>query len=92
MCLAQRMHFLYDMLQMTLIVFVSVINYYHINGLHLFWDSWRSASKSPLDTIGQFKTLFIPNAPLKWVEQLTSNFSLNALNSFTAVSANSFVL
>ena len=38
MSLAQRMHFLLDMFQMTTIVFVSVINNYHIIGLHLFWD------------------------------------------------------
>ena len=24
---------------MTVIVFVSVINHYHVNGLHLFWDT-----------------------------------------------------
>ena len=36
MSLAQRKHFLQDMFQMTTIVLVSVINHYHINGLHLF--------------------------------------------------------
>ena len=36
---AQRMHFLQDMFQMTAIVPVTVINHYHINGLHLFWDT-----------------------------------------------------
>ena len=38
MSLAQRMHmmhFLQDVIQMTTIAFVSVINYY---GLYLFWD------------------------------------------------------
>ena len=33
------MHFLLDMFQMTTIAFVSIINHYHINGLHLFWDT-----------------------------------------------------
>ena len=33
------MHFLQDMFQMSTIAFVSVINHYHINGLHLFWDT-----------------------------------------------------
>ena len=32
------LHFLQDVFQMTAIVLVSVINHYHINGLHLFWD------------------------------------------------------
>ena len=39
MSLAQRMHFLQDMFQMTAIALVSVINHNHINGLHLFWDT-----------------------------------------------------
>ena len=33
MSLAQRMHFLKDMFQMTAIAHVSVINHYHISGL-----------------------------------------------------------
>ena len=33
------MHFLLDVFQMTAIALVSVINHYHINGLHLFWDT-----------------------------------------------------
>ena len=37
--LVQRMPLLQDMFQMTTIVLVSVINHYHINGLHLFWDT-----------------------------------------------------
>ena len=32
------MHFLQDVFQMTTIALISVINHYHINGLHLFWD------------------------------------------------------
>ena len=36
LCLTQRIHFLQDMFQMTAIALVSVINHYHINGLHLF--------------------------------------------------------
>ena len=36
MSLAQRMHFLQDVYQMTAIEIVSVINHYHINGLYLF--------------------------------------------------------
>ena len=32
------MHFLQDVFQMTAITLVPVINHYHINGLHLFWD------------------------------------------------------
>ena len=39
MSLAQRMHFLPDVFKMTYIALVSVINHYHINGLHLFWDT-----------------------------------------------------
>ena len=39
MSLAQRMHLLLDVFQMTAIALVSVINHYHINGLHLFWDT-----------------------------------------------------
>ena len=39
MSLAQRTHFLPDQFQMTAIAIVSVINHYHINGLHLFWDT-----------------------------------------------------
>ena len=35
MSLAQRMHFLQDVFQMTAIALVSVINHYYINGLHL---------------------------------------------------------
>ena len=31
--------FLYDVFQMISIALVSVINHYHINGLHLFWDT-----------------------------------------------------
>ena len=37
--LTQRIHFLWNMFQMTTIGIVSVINRYHINGLHLFWDT-----------------------------------------------------
>ena len=36
---AERVHFLQDVFQMTAIALVSVINPYHINGLHLFWDT-----------------------------------------------------
>ena len=39
MSLTQRMHFLEDVFQMTGIVLVSGINHFHINGLHLFWDT-----------------------------------------------------
>ena len=39
MSLAQRIHFLQDMFQMTTIALVSVINPNPINGLHLFWDT-----------------------------------------------------
>ena len=39
MSLAQRIHFLQDVFQMTTIEFVSVINHYHINGLYLIWDT-----------------------------------------------------
>ena len=39
MSLAQRMQFFKDMFQMSAIALVSVINHYHINGWHLFWDS-----------------------------------------------------
>ena len=31
--------FFQDVFQMTAITLVSAINYYHINGLHLFWDT-----------------------------------------------------
>ena len=33
------MHFLLGVLHMTTIALASVINHYHINGLHLFWDT-----------------------------------------------------
>ena len=33
------MHFLQDVFQMTAIALVSVINHYHINGLHLFLET-----------------------------------------------------
>ena len=36
MSVAQRMHFLQDVFQMAAFAHVSVINHYHINGLHLF--------------------------------------------------------
>ena len=36
--LAQRMHFLSDVFQMTAIALVSAINHYQFNGLYLFWD------------------------------------------------------
>ena len=36
MSLFQRTHFLQDVFQMTTIALVSVINHYHINGLHYF--------------------------------------------------------
>ena len=39
MSLSQRIKFLQDLFQMTGIVLLSVINHYHINGLHLFWDT-----------------------------------------------------
>ena len=39
MSLSQSMHFLQDMFQMTAVALVSVINHYHINGLHLFLDT-----------------------------------------------------
>ena len=31
--------FLQDMFQMTTTALVSVINHYHINGFHLFWNT-----------------------------------------------------
>ena len=47
MSLAQRMYFLLNTFRMTAIAVVSVINHYHINGLHLFWDTlYQSTSKS----------------------------------------------
>ena len=39
MSLAQRMHFLLDVFQMTGIALASLINHYHIIGLYLFWDT-----------------------------------------------------
>ena len=39
MSLAQRMHFLQNVFQMTTITIVSVINHNHINELQLFWDT-----------------------------------------------------
>ena len=39
MSLAQRMHFLQDVFQITVIALVSVINHYHFNGMCLFWDT-----------------------------------------------------
>ena len=37
MSIAQRIYFLQDVFQMTTIVYVSVINHYHINRLYLFY-------------------------------------------------------
>ena len=37
--LPQRIHFLQNVLQITAIALVSVINHYHINGLYRFWDT-----------------------------------------------------
>ena len=39
MFLAQKMHFLQNGFHMTAIALISVINHYHINGLHLFLDT-----------------------------------------------------
>ena len=39
MSLAQKMHFLQHVFQMTANALVSVINHYHVNGLHLFWNT-----------------------------------------------------
>ena len=36
MSLVQRMHYLQDMFQISTTALVSVINNFHINGLHLF--------------------------------------------------------
>ena len=36
---AQNIHLLQDMFQLSVIALVSVLNHYHINGLHLFWDA-----------------------------------------------------
>ena len=47
MSLAQRMHFLLDVFQITVIELVSVINHYHINELNLFsyiQDFWCTIS------------------------------------------------
>ena len=46
MFLAQRMHFLQDVFQMTAIVPVSVINQYHNNELNLFWDTLYKVKSS----------------------------------------------
>ena len=40
MSLVERMYFLQEVFQMTTIALLSVINRYHINGLHLFWDTF----------------------------------------------------
>ena len=37
--LAQRMLFFQDVFQMAIIALVLIISNYHINGLHLFWDT-----------------------------------------------------
>ena len=37
--LAQRKHFSQDVFQMIAITLVLQFNHYHINGLHLFWDT-----------------------------------------------------
>ena len=37
--LAQKMHFSLNVFRMTVIALVSVMNHYHTNGLHLFWDT-----------------------------------------------------
>ena len=41
---ALRMHFLQDVFQMITFALVSVINQFHINELHLFWDTLYSIS------------------------------------------------
>ena len=46
MSLSQMGHFLLDIFQMTSIALVSVINHYHDNGLHLFWDTLYLSSTS----------------------------------------------
>ena len=43
MSLAERIHFLQDVFQMTAIALVSVINHYHMNGLPLFRDTLYDA-------------------------------------------------
>ena len=40
MSVVHRMHFLEDVFELTPIAPVSLINHSHINGLHLFWDTW----------------------------------------------------
>ena len=44
MSLAQRMHILADVFQITAIVLVLVINQYCINGFHRFWDTLYKGS------------------------------------------------
>ena len=39
MSLAQRMHFLQEVFQMTAIALISMINHYHTDGFYLFWDT-----------------------------------------------------
>ena len=38
MSLIQTMHFLQYVFHITAIALVSIMNHYHINGLHQFWD------------------------------------------------------
>ena len=51
MSLNQGMHFLYDVFQMTTVVLASVMNHYHINGLHqqgpdnIFRELWKKHFK-----------------------------------------------
>ena len=45
MFLFQRRHFLLHVFQMTAIALLSVMNRYHTNGLHLFWDTLNENEK-----------------------------------------------
>ena len=47
MSLAQRVHFLQYVFQMSAISLVSVINHYHIDGLHLFWNTQYKVRNTP---------------------------------------------
>ena len=57
--------FLQDIFQMSAISLVSVINYYHINGFHLFWD-----------TVFFFFFLYSVVHCNSKIHQITSSFSL----------------
>ena len=51
MFLAQRMHFLQDVFEITAVALVSLINNYYINELNLFWDTLNNKKEKYIENI-----------------------------------------